>query len=54
VLEVKDALNLNDDDFLKTYHRKKPGVEDEIIFSCRSGVRAEKGAQAAISLGYQK
>ncbi|KAG5683251.1 hypothetical protein PVAND_012543 [Polypedilum vanderplanki] len=52
--KVKDALsNLDENDFKNTYGRTKPTKEDEIIFSCLLGGRAQKGAEAAVDLGYK-
>lgn len=52
--KVKDALNSNDDDFKAQFNRKKPGKGDEIIFTCLLGGRAQKGAEAAVGLGFEK
>lgn len=54
VSKVKDALNLNDAEFNNKYQRNKPTVDDEVIFSCLLGGRAQKGADAAVGLGFKK
>lgn len=52
---VKDAFELNnDEEFAKKYGRKKPDVNDEIIFSCLLGGRSQKGAEIAVNLGFEK
>ncbi|XP_023311473.1 putative thiosulfate sulfurtransferase, mitochondrial [Anoplophora glabripennis] len=40
-------------DFKKTYGRKKPDKNFNIIFSCKSGRRAHLAQEKAISLGYK-
>lgn len=54
--EVKKALsdNTTPSQFLELYAHEKPGKENQIIFSCRSGKRAEEAAQIAIQLGFKK
>lgn len=54
VADVKTALELSDQQFLTKYNRKKPTTDDEIIFSCRLGMRTLKAAVTASSLGYKK
>lgn len=54
VSKVSDALKLNEDEFNSEYHRKKPEKSDEIIFSCLVGGRAQKAAEVASGLGYEK
>lgn len=54
VSKVKDALNLNDVEFNTQFNRKKPTKNDEIIFSCLLGGRAQKAAEAAVSVGFEK
>jgi rhodanese-related sulfurtransferase len=51
---VADALKLSPEDFLAKFGREKPGLDDPIIFSCRSGVRAGMGALEADKLGFTK
>jgi rhodanese-related sulfurtransferase len=49
-----DALNLNDEEFNTQFNRKKPAKNDEVIFSCLVGGRAQKGATVAVGLGFEK
>lgn len=49
-----DALKLDSKKFNELYDREKPGLDDEIIFSCLLGGRAQKGATIAVGLGYKK
>jgi len=39
-------------EFSSQFGRKKPSSNTQIIFSCRSGKRAQKSAEKAIELGY--
>ncbi|XP_055612165.1 rhodanese domain-containing protein CG4456-like [Uranotaenia lowii] len=50
---VRDELKLDDGAFQAKYGRKKPTVNDPIIFSCRSGVRAGQAAFEADQLGFK-
>lgn len=45
---------ISSDNFEKLYNRKKPTNDQEIIFSCRSGMRAGKAATMLVQLGYTK
>lgn len=54
VADVTNALNLEDDEFKGKYGRTKPSNTSEVIFSCRSGMRAGKAAVAAAGLGFEK
>lgn len=51
---MKDALALNDDEFNTQFNRKKPGKDDEILFSCLLGGRSQKAAETAVGLGFNK
>ncbi|XP_058055227.1 rhodanese domain-containing protein CG4456 isoform X2 [Anopheles bellator] len=50
---VHGELNLRPEAFEAKYGRKKPALDDAIIFSCRSGVRAGQAAFEADRLGFQ-
>lgn len=39
-------------EFISQFGRKKPSMTTQLIFSCRSGKRAQKSAEKAIKLGY--
>ena len=54
VAKVMDALKMDSIKFNEIYDREKPGLDDEIIFSCLLGGRAQKGATFAVGLGYKK
>nr|XP_029732590.1 rhodanese domain-containing protein CG4456-like [Aedes albopictus] len=51
---VSDELQLPTNAFLCKYGRRKPGLDDLIIFYCRSGNRAATAALAAVQLGFRK
>ncbi|XP_055628377.1 rhodanese domain-containing protein CG4456-like isoform X2 [Toxorhynchites rutilus septentrionalis] len=50
---VSDELKLSPEAFQEKYGRKKPGNDDPVIFSCRSGVRAGLAANEADKLGFK-
>ncbi|KAJ1984894.1 hypothetical protein H4R34_000345 [Dimargaris verticillata] len=50
--QVQDALALPEKDFEHRYHFTKPSPTDQVIFYCRSGVRAGKAADIAKQLGF--
>ncbi|KXJ83776.1 hypothetical protein RP20_CCG001130 [Aedes albopictus] len=50
---VSDELKLAPSLFLCKYGRKKPGLNDLIIFYCHSGNRAATAALAAVQLGFR-
>ncbi|XP_053684044.1 rhodanese domain-containing protein CG4456-like isoform X1 [Sabethes cyaneus] len=50
---VTEELKLSPDAFEAKYGRKKPAVNDPVIFSCRSGVRAGEAANQADKLGFK-
>ncbi|KAJ1979947.1 hypothetical protein H4R35_001320, partial [Dimargaris xerosporica] len=52
--QVQDALALPDKDFERQYHFTKPSPTDQVIFYCRSGVRAGKAADIAKQMGFTK
>lgn len=54
--ELKKALSdyTTPEVFEQLYGHIKPDKENQIIFSCRSGKRAEEAAQEAIKLGFKK
>ncbi|CAH1718484.1 unnamed protein product [Chironomus riparius] len=51
--KVSDALKLDGKKFNEIYDREKPGLDDEIIFSCLLGGRAQKGATIAVGHGFR-
>ncbi|XP_035784516.1 rhodanese domain-containing protein CG4456-like isoform X1 [Anopheles albimanus] len=50
---VQHELGLGAEAFEAKYGRKKPTLDDPLIFSCRSGVRAGQAALQADQLGYR-
>lgn len=55
VSDVEAELNLSPEDFSEKYGREmKPKDEQELIFHCKLGGRAEKAAQTAMVLGFKK
>jgi rhodanese-related sulfurtransferase len=52
--QIEEALALNSDDFKANYGRELGGKkEQQLIFHCSSGGRAERAAQFALALGYE-
>ncbi len=52
--QIEEALALNPDDFKANYGRELGGKkEQQLIFHCSSGGRAERAAQFALALGYE-
>jgi len=51
---VEEALKLSSDDFKATYKHDKPSDDQEVIFHCKMGGRAQKAADIAASLGFNK
>ncbi|XP_044570633.1 rhodanese domain-containing protein CG4456 isoform X2 [Drosophila ananassae] len=52
--ELEEALTLERANFKLKYGRAKPQKDTKIIFSCKSGRRAEKAEKIAKALGYTK
>ncbi|XP_050096883.1 rhodanese domain-containing protein CG4456 isoform X1 [Anopheles aquasalis] len=50
---VQRELGLGAEAFEAKYGRKKPALDDPLIFSCRSGVRAGQAALQADQLGFR-
>jgi rhodanese-related sulfurtransferase len=52
--QIEEALALNSDDFKANYGRELGGKkEQQLIFHCSSGGKAERAAQFALALGYE-
>ncbi|CAL9737367.1 thiosulfate sulfurtransferase Rdl2p, mitochondrial [Monosporozyma servazzii] len=47
------ALGLNAEEFREVFHFKKPSLEDELIFLCAKGARAQTAEELARSFGYE-
>lgn len=54
MLKVEEALLTSPDDFKAKYQHEKPSNDQEVIFSCKLGGRAQKAADKATSLGFKK
>ncbi|XP_022095224.1 putative thiosulfate sulfurtransferase, mitochondrial [Acanthaster planci] len=55
VLDVEAALQLSDDEFRAKYGRTKPEKSDDnIVFTCKKGIRSLKARDTARSLGFKK
>ncbi|XP_038052333.1 uncharacterized protein LOC119725039 [Patiria miniata] len=55
VLDVEAALQLPDGEFRSKYGRGKPQKSDDnIVFTCKKGIRSLKARDTARSLGYSK
>lgn len=54
--QVKDKLSseFSNEEFKKLFHREKPSSTTELIFMCKIGVRSQKAADLAKTLGYEK
>ncbi|XP_065371347.1 rhodanese domain-containing protein CG4456-like [Calliphora vicina] len=52
VVEQELSANVKAADFKEKYGRDKPATDMQIIFSCRSGKRAQQAAEIAVKLGY--
>ncbi|XP_017785656.1 PREDICTED: heat shock protein 67B2-like [Nicrophorus vespilloides] len=44
--------NLTDEKFEAIYQREKPKLNDDIVFSCKSGMRALKALKVAADMGF--
>ena len=53
VSTIKDALSLPNEAFKAKFGRDKPGVNDQVIFMCRSGKRSGMAAFEAHKLGFK-
>jgi rhodanese-related sulfurtransferase len=51
---LEENLNLSSDAFKAKFGRDKPSVSTEVIFHCKMGGRAQKGADLANKLGFEK
>lgn len=54
VATVAEALKSSADDFMAKFGRDKPASEQEIVFHCKLGGRAQKAADQAFALGFKK
>lgn len=54
VVEQELSDNVKAEDFKQKYGRDKPAKDTQIIFTCRSGRRAQQAAEIAVKLGYKK
>lgn len=54
VAKLEDALDMTEEEFKAKFSRDKPKKSQELIFHCKMGGRAAKGAELAISNGYTK
>lgn len=51
---VEEALKSSSDDFKVKFGRSKPSSDQEIVFHCKLGGRAQKAADQAVALGFKK
>jgi len=51
---LENAFNLSPETFKDHYNADKPKLDQEVIFHCKMGGRAQKATEFAISLGYKK
>lgn len=52
--QLGDALKLPAADFEAKYGKPLPGQEQELVFHCKLGGRAQKAAELAKSIGFNK
>ncbi len=52
--KLERTLELKAERFAAIFQRTKPQLNTPIIFSCRSGKRAQAAAKKAMELGYKK
>lgn len=52
--ELGDALKLPAAEFEAKYKKPLPGQDQEVMFHCKMGGRAQKAAELAKSLGFNK
>uniref|UniRef100_A0A1A9W5T9 Rhodanese domain-containing protein n=1 Tax=Glossina brevipalpis TaxID=37001 RepID=A0A1A9W5T9_9MUSC len=52
--ELENALTMSETNFLSTFKRDKPSNDSVIIFSCRSGRRAQEATDLAHNYGFKK
>eukprot|EP00941_MAST-03F_sp_MAST-3F-sp1_P003997 g3997.t1 len=50
---ISDFLNCPSTDFSKIYGFERPTSENLLVFYCRSGVRSQRAAEAAVSAGFK-
>jgi rhodanese-related sulfurtransferase len=53
VSQVGIALTSSSDEFKTKYQHDKPSTDQEIIFHCKLGGRAQKAADEAVALGFK-
>lgn len=51
---LSGALHLDGEKFKETYGFQKPGLDQEIVFYCRSGMRSSSASDVARRNGYKK
>ncbi|KAL7033791.1 hypothetical protein ACKWTF_007723 [Chironomus riparius] len=51
---VTETLELSTHEFVNRFRRLKPTIWTEVIFTCRSGKRAEDACEMARNLGFKK
>lgn len=51
---MNGALNISNKDFYEEFGCDKPKKDENIVFSCRSGIRSEHAANHAVTLGFSK
>ncbi|CCD24893.1 thiosulfate sulfurtransferase RDL2 NDAI_0E00770 [Naumovozyma dairenensis CBS 421] len=47
------ALSLSSDEFFDIFHFEKPPINNELIFFCQKGIRAQTAEELARSYGYE-
>lgn len=53
IVENELSVTVKSEDFKNKYGRDKPLADTPIIFTCRSGRRAQQAAEIAVKLGYK-
>ncbi|CUS09518.1 unnamed protein product [Tuber aestivum] len=49
-----DALALSPEEFEDRFGFAKPGLEEEVVFYCKAGIRCATAAQLAVGVGYRR
>lgn len=52
--QVEGALKSSSEEFKAKFHHDKPATNQEVIFHCKLGGRAQKAADQAVALGFNK
>ncbi|KAG0636392.1 Rhodanese-like domain-containing protein [Tuber brumale] len=54
IVSSPDALTLSPEEFEDRFGFAKPGLEQEVVFYCKAGIRSSAAAQVAVGVGYRR